>query len=205
VLAFIWNNRRSGIEDPDDLLVVVDRYFGESGYPTQEADRFPEDRRSILFHVQRALAALDEHHDVFSVEQAFTHEQLGIVAESVVIRSKIDLVLEHEDGSIEHVDYKTGKPDRDFVQEVMSRVALKSHLVSEGYSDRPIVTTTLFSSDGTMHRETYSREEFMLRWADVRKTIEEIHATETWRPKPGSHCRWCDFRNHRCSLWGGET
>jgi len=111
-------------------------------------------------------------------------------------------VLEHAGGEIEHIDYKTGKPDRDLVQEAMSRVVLKSTLKEAGLGDRPIVTTTLFTTDGSAIREELDRDQFRNLWAEIVGSIELIRTGEIWRPNPGPYCRWCDFADYTCSVRG---
>ena len=202
VLAFIWNQRRAGFEDPDDLTSLIRRYLREADYPPDESVTFHEDVETIARYVERTLDLLNADASVDGVEEELASPLRREGARRVEIRSKIDLVLDHGDGEIEHIDYKTGKPERDLIQEVMSRVVLRSRLAETERHLQRLVTTTIFAKDGSLVREELDRDQFRGFWEEIVGSINRIRSADSWKPKPGPYCQWCGFSQRRCSVRG---
>lgn len=203
VLAWIWNQRLEGFEFPDDLVRLSRIYLKESQY-RDEPEHWEEDVHVVAGHVERCLAALDSDAEIISVEKEWSWRLRSRAGgPAATIQSRVDLIRKRGDGMIEHIDYKTGRRERDLVQEVMSRVVVGAMLQERGLAEAPIVTSTLFSKDGALVGEHMDREQYQPIWHGIVTTIQEIRDATTWRPQPGPHCRWCDFAARHCSV-GGE-
>jgi putative RecB family exonuclease len=202
-LAWIWNQRLDGFEFPDDLVGVARLYLKESQY-RDEPESWREDVHIVAGHIERCLAALDPDPEIISVEREWSWRLRSRSGEpAVTIKSRVDLIVKRREGAVEHIDYKTGRRERDLVQEVMSRVVVGAMLRERGMDGAPIVTSTLFSKEGALVSETMDREQCAPVWDGIVTTIQEIRDATTWRPRPGPHCRWCDFAARHCSV-GGE-
>jgi hypothetical protein len=203
-LAFIWNQRKDGYELPDDFVRLATMHLDESNYPVAEKEGWPDDVHTVAGHVERSLSVLGGDLSVISVERELDHELARASAgPRLRIQSRVDLVVRRSDGVVEHVDYKTGKKWPDVNQEVMSRVVVSTMLSAGDDRRASLVSTTLYSADGTKVSAQLSREECRPVWEGIVAAVGAIRDAERWSPEPGRHCDWCDYRE-RCSV-RGET
>jgi putative RecB family exonuclease len=203
-LASVWKERLKGFELPDNFVWLATQHLNESIYTFEEKPHWPEDIATVAGHIERCLLALDDDLSVISVERELSHELARARAGPPVrIQSRVDLVVRRADGAVEHVDYKTGKKWPDVNQEVMSRVVVRTMLSAGDDRSAALVSTTLYSADGTKVSAQLSRDECRPVWDAIVTTVGAIRDAEQWSPKPGRHCDWCDFRE-RCSV-RGET
>jgi hypothetical protein len=201
-MAFVWNQRLSGFEIPDDLQKLAAMYLKTAQYERGNEDAWGEDVSIVAGHVHRCLSTLDPNAEIVSVEREWSYalRDRDRQPSSTRIQSRVDVILRHDDGTVQHVDYKTGARRRDLTQEVMSRVVVRTMLAAKGWAEAPVVTSTLFTSDGALVSEQPDRETYRSVWNGVIETVGAIQTATTWRPRPGPHCRWCDFAKVHCSL-----
>lgn len=202
-LAFVWKQRLEGFEIPDDLPKLASMHLNQSSYPRDEQTNWSEDVDVVASHISRCLAALPSDAAIVSVEREWSYPLQSSSGETPInIQSRVDLVLKRRDGIIQHVDYKTGRHQRDLVQEVMSRVVVQTMLEGRGMAGAPVVTSTLFAKDGAIVSEQLDREHCRPIWISIVESVQGIREATDWRPRPGLYCRWCDFAESHCSLRG---
>lgn len=201
-MAFVWNQRLSGFEIPDDLQKLAAMYLKPTQYPRETGDSWSADVAVVADHLHRCLSTLDPNAEIVSIEREWSYALRGRDGEAspARIQSRVDVILRHDDGVVQHVDYKTGAHHRDLTQEVMSRVVVRTMLDAKGWTGAPVVTSTLFTNDGTLISEQPARDAYRWLWNSVVENIGAIQTATTWPPRPGPHCRWCDFAANHCSL-----
>ncbi|MGH6914298.1 MAG: PD-(D/E)XK nuclease family protein [Geminicoccales bacterium] len=111
--------------------------------------------------------------------------------------ARVDLVLKHEDGLIEHVDFKTGKLRDDPVQALVSRRVV-GHRVSPSATVR---TTTLYLQHRHADSRELDRDDCRSDWRDIADSIRAIRTITKWPAKPGPLCEYCPFKERDCSAW----
>jgi CRISPR/Cas system-associated exonuclease Cas4 (RecB family) len=192
-LAELFRNRRDGLI-PSSIEAHVDRYIRLERYPDGCGDDLRREHApQIIGHVERALAVLPDRADVLEVEHEFDftfwHPGAGANA---TLKSRVDLVVRHGDGIVDHVDYKTGKQGGDPIQNIISRVTVQRHLdlPSEQLRTVNVLTATgeyqIVPSDRAAHAST---------WQIVLREIGRLACDQEWTPRPEpSVCRWCDYK-----------
>jgi hypothetical protein len=105
-------------------------------------------------------------------------------------------VLEHPDGEIEHVDFKTGKEGWDRIQSVLSRVT-----VCAEYPERRVRTTFLYAAQHRVESRVLPRETLAETWPEIASIVNAICTTTVWPATPSGFCNSCRFRSV-CSIRG---
>ena len=131
---------------------------------------------------------------ILHVERSFgTHSSPHILANGTPVFGFIDLVLEHPDGAIELVDYKTQrKPITQNEADHDIQAGIYLTVAREIWPDRPIRFTFDLTRYGTV--TTVWTDDKILSFADWLKTkYEWIKAVEDPVPTIGDGCKWCSF------------
>lgn len=116
----------------------------------------------------------------------------------VRFQSRIDLVVEHPDGEIEHIDFKSGGPQEDhWIQRGVERLVVGAmHPVA---SDRlPTRTTTLYAGARQVDSRAHSPETFRATRFELRDLTQRMLTDDTPEPTPSGRCGWCPFRDAGC-------
>jgi hypothetical protein len=128
-LAEVFRGRRDGLV-PESIESHVDRYIRLERYPDGAGDDLRRDHApQIVGHIERALAAMPGDAEVIEVEHeydfTFWHADAGA---NTTLKARVDLVLQHGAGIVDHIDFKTGKQSGDPIQNLVSRVTVQNHL-----------------------------------------------------------------------------
>ncbi len=131
---------------------------------------------------------------ILAVEQSFgTHSSPHKLANGTPVFGFIDLTLEHEDGSIELVDYKSQrKPISQNEADHDIQAGIYLTVARELWPDRPIRFTFDLLRYGTV--TTIWSDDKILSFADWLKTkYEWIKSIDDPAPTIGDGCKWCVF------------
>ncbi len=116
-----------------------------------------------------------------------------------VVRGKIDAIYEHDDGTWEIVDYKSGVRRDDDARSVQLQayaLAVADGAVAGSVPDRMQVTFAFFGG-GSCEEVSSTVDE---RWlAEARnRVVGLVKAADggPFDPRPSPDCRWCDFLHH---------
>lgn len=182
---------RAGRAVPDDIHPLARAVTAGMDYPEAYEKMRTEDAQLIAGWSGWALGRLGDEVRVLGVEQELVQDLPRTVrGRRVALTARLDAVVEHPDGSIEHIDYKTGGMRPDPVQELVSRT-----VVGPAYdAKRRIRTTTMFVA----HKQTTSRElhrdEMRQVWEDVKRAITAMAVGDgPWEPRPSALCQWCPY------------
>jgi DNA helicase II / ATP-dependent DNA helicase PcrA len=170
----------------EDALQAFQREFAK-GYiddPVQRKmyqERGLEQLRAMLEASPRGSA------EVIATERAFSF-QLG----QREIRGRIDRIDRLEDGTVRVIDYKTGTPkDRKFADESLQLSIYAMAVSRMDLTPKELVLVNVQDSSQAVSLRTPKQLE------GAREEIEEAAegiAAGRFGPKPGQHCRWCDYR-----------
>ena len=120
----------------------------------------------------------------------------------VRFQARLDLLVEHPDGGIEHIDFKSGSPrSTHWIQRGLERL-----VVGDGYpvapGAPPTRTTTLYAGHRQVESICHTEETFRSTRADLRDLTVRMLATPPCpaapEPAPAGHCAWCPYRETAC-------
>jgi len=122
VLAAIFRDRRDQCQ-PADIEAYVTKYISFEKYPEGATDPMRDQHAPVVTgHVERALRSLPVNAEVLHVEEEFTYSvRTKAIGSAVTVGAKVDVVIRHGDGMIDHIDFKTGKKGGDTIQNYLWR------------------------------------------------------------------------------------
>jgi DNA helicase-2/ATP-dependent DNA helicase PcrA len=170
----------------EDTLQAFQREFAK-GYIDDPVQRKMYQERGL-----EQLRALLETSPRGSAEVIATERTFSFQLAQREIRGRIDRIDRLEDGTVRVVDYKTGTPkDRKFADESL-QLSIYSMAVSRmDLTPKELVLVNVQDSSHAVSVRTPKQLE------SAREEIEEAAegiAAGRFDPKPGQHCRWCDYR-----------
>ena len=115
----------------------------------------------------------------------------------VQVGARIDLVLSHANGEIEHIDFKTGKIRDDVVQTLIARAVVGNRFGNT----RRIRTTTLYLQHRERRTKALDRASSGTDWRAIARDIRDIRLLDSFPPSPGPLCDYCPYQARDCSAW----
>jgi len=168
--------------------------------PYSDAAAWASDVERVLRWVKAGLSSIDETAQVIGVERWMDYPYPGDGdCRPFRLRHRVDIVLEHENGALEHRDWKGGKrADVDLLQHVAARI-----VVRHAFPDHPrILSSTVFLSHGVVQIDELTREQVCEEWRHMKKIARQIMTERTWHPVSNPLCPWCPYYQQGCSLYG---
>jgi CRISPR/Cas system-associated exonuclease Cas4 (RecB family) len=183
----LWGEGRR----PQSVEPLVETRLKTAWYPNDDVriEHLP----TIIDHSNRAIDALPPEAVIEQVEHTYTYMYSdGMLAEHIEIRARVDLVVRHGDGFVDHIDFKTGQQTGDLFQNFLSRVTVKAH-----FADMPsekLRTVNILTRTGAYEVVPSDRDVHSATWETVKHTIRDLARDNQWqaRPEPAV-CRFCDF------------
>lgn len=191
LMGRVMRQVKAGRTVPPDIYPWAESVTSGLDYPAEFSKLRREDAQDISRWSGWALAQIGDGARVVDVERdRYRTLQRAVRGRPITLRSRLDAVVKHVDGSVEHIDYKTGKVRTDPVQDLISRT-----VVGAAYGgDRRIVTTTLFVAHKRRESRELKPDEVRPVWEDVKRAITAIATGEgPWDPTPTPLCEWCPY------------
>jgi hypothetical protein len=184
---------RSG-ELPTDLRGQARLAVEAGNYPASELSQLERDALEVADWTVRALEMLPPGARPLFVERKL-YSPVG--RHGLQLGAQVDLVLQHDDQTVEHIDFKTGKLKHDPVQMLVSRI-----VVGKRMSQAPRITTTTLNVQHR-HIETaeMDRERCAGDWGEIASTLRAVRSTDEWIVLPGPLCDYCQFKARDCPAW----
>ncbi len=182
----------TGVDTTDQVLAAYEDNWIDAGFSSAEemAEAYHEGKEMLERHVQ------DYKKRETKGRILFVEKQLKLDMDLFDLVGRIDRVDEHEDGTLEIVDYKTGR-DTVSEEDVANDIAMSCYqlLMSREFPDRPILATIHALRSGDHATASLSREELEQLDVDVRRLGGEILTQEYYdlTPRPKRLCEGCDF------------
>jgi hypothetical protein len=183
---------------PINIRERVEAQLHQSDYPADMEPLRIEDAENVTAFVKWVLSEFDCSDEVLAVEQTLSYYYRGTSdGAACLFRAKVDLVLAHGDGTLEHVDFKGGRVKADPIQEVLSRIVVASE-----YGERyPVIrTSTLFVTDQKRVSAVLERGACRETWDAIKQTVAAIQSAADWKPTPSPFCGTCPYFTNGCSV-----
>ena len=109
------------------------------------------------------------------------------------IKGRIDRIDLLEEGVVRVIDYKTGAPkERKFADESLQLSIYAMAVAQMNLSPRELVLVNV--QDNSLAISSRTPKQLDSAREKIEEAAEGIRLGE-FDPKPGSHCRWCDYQN----------
>ena len=117
---------------------------------------------------------------------------------SFLLRHRIDLVLDHKDGTLEHRDWKTGsRVEVDELQDVAARIVVRQAFPEHSR----ILSSTAFLSHDVVQIDELTRDQVRSGWQRIKQLAGGIASEKDWLPVSNALCPWCPFYQRSCALY----
>lgn len=176
-----------------------------TAYPSILLPFYRDDIASVVSTVKWMLSRFSGAERIVGIERTLSYAFSGNAScDPFTLRAKIDLVVEHPDGTLEHIDFKTGRFKRDPIQEISSRIVMGA-AYGRDFPYPKIRSTILFGAEQRVVSETLSKEDCLPTWREIREIANTIMTGSCWAPETSPLCEWCPYFENGCSLSASNT
>lgn len=186
VLKNYYDPMAAPVPGMEDTLEAFQREFAK-GYIDDPVQRKMYQERGL-----EQLRALLEASPRGSVEVIATERTFSFQLAQREVKGRIDRIDRLEDGTVRVVDYKTGTPkDRKFADESL-QLSIYAMAVSQmDLTPKELVLVNVQDTSQALSVRTPKQLESARE--EIQEAAEGI-AAGRFSPRPGQHCRWCDYR-----------
>jgi hypothetical protein len=193
-LASLFRQRLDGLPVAS-LESYATAHILRERYPPETADELRDEHLTVVIgHMERALTSLPVDAEVLWVEKEFSRPtSFESIELPVDVAAKVDLIVRHGDGLVDHIDFKTGYDGGDPLQNVMSRVAVAHGTKTPG--DR-LRTVNILTRTGSYEVDATTDDQYRQNWQVVQYNVIQLSADSTWLGTSDPViCRWCEFNS----------
>ena len=170
----------------EDAVLAFKREFAK-GYIDD-----PVQRRMYEERGEEQLRTLLQSSPRGSVEVMAAEHKFSFKLGDREIKGRIDRIDRLEDGAVRVIDYKTGAPkDRKFADESLQLSIYAMAVAQMKLTPRELVLVNV--QDNSQAASFRTPKQLESARAEIDRAAEGIARGE-FDPKPGQHCRWCDYR-----------
>jgi DNA helicase-2/ATP-dependent DNA helicase PcrA len=180
-----------------DLLRILANNWSSIGYASKAHEqKMKQQAEKILVNFYKDF---NPKVKIMALEQPFTLK----IAPNLKIAGKIDRIDEKKDGTLEIIDYKTGKTmeqkeaDKSLQMTVYALAAADKGIFNRKPED--LILTFYFLDSGKKISTHRTVEQLTQAKKDILEKAKEIMAS-SFEPKPGNLCDFCEYRL-LCEAW----
>jgi CRISPR/Cas system-associated exonuclease Cas4 (RecB family) len=191
-LAAVFRRKLDGMP-VGSLESYAAEYLKRERYPPEEAAELRATHLTVVIgHMERALGSLPPDSEVLWVEHEFSRPTaFESVEVPVEVAAKVDLVIRHGDGLVDHIDFKTGHDGGDPLQNVMSRVAVAHGTKTPAEQLR---TVNVMTKSGAYEIDMARNEQRRQNWQVVEYNVVQLAGDNTWLgTSDPAICRRCEY------------
>lgn len=196
------------LQSAEQMLTAYQETWSGAGFKTVEQER--EYLEAGVAMVQAYHTASVERHEraqqseIPAVETLYTEKSIRADMGSFVLMGRVDRVDRHADGSLEIVDYKSGRLEVT-AEEVAGDLAMNIYqlILRQNFPDTPVSATIYCLRSGVQASASLSVEEAQTFAQDIRALGEEIlkRDYDALEPVLIPACEMCDFRPKCDRFW----
>lgn len=182
-----------GVTTTEEAVAALEESWIEAGYSSQDEmmQQLAEGKAIVEAHVERVMREPITAQTIV-VEKLYRRD-LG----PFVLIGRVDRIDEHEDGTIEIIDYKSGR-EGVTEEEVKNDLAMSSYqlILREHFTHRKIVASIIAlrsNTKATTHLDEAEMTEFQQMLTELGNQILN-RDWENEEPVPKALCPTCDFK-----------
>jgi hypothetical protein len=182
---------------PINLHERVEAALPSAPYPDRA--QWATDVERVLAWVKNALGSIEDAADVALVERWLEYRFPGSAdCPAFLLRHRIDLVLDHRNGALEHRDWKTGsRTEVDELQNVAARIVVRT-----AFPDHErILSSTAFLSHDVVQTDELTRDQVRSGWQRIKRLAAGVATEQGWLPVSNALCPWCPFYQRGCPIY----
>lgn len=192
VLERFYASDDAGVETTSEVLAAYEEHWIDAGFSSAE-------EMAETYHEGKEI--LERHVEEFQKRESparvlFVEKKVKMYFDIFDLTGRIDRVDEHEDGTLEIVDYKTGR-DGVTTEDVATDIAMGCYqlMLASEFPDRKIIATIHALRSGVSASASMSADELLQFEADIRLLGGEIITQEYYdlTPRLKTMCHGCDF------------
>lgn len=182
----------AGVRTTEEAVAALEESWIDAGYRSADeaAEALGEGREIVARYVEERLKAAP------TAKTLFTERQMRLDLGEFALIGRLDRLDERVDGTLEVVDYKSGRSEVD-PEEVRTDIAMTCYglLVRRKYPDRPVAATIVAVRTGASGTASWTDEELGQFESDLRQLGSEILNEDyaELRPVFKPLCPHCDF------------
>lgn len=192
VLQRFHDSEDQGVTTTHEALAALEESWIDAGYESQDhmMQAMSEGKELVAGYLDRVAAAPT------GAKSIYIERLLSLDMGTWRLIGRVDRVDEHPDGSLEIVDYKTGRStvtDDDVAGDLA--MGIYQVLLEAKHPDVPVRATILALRSGDSGTASLSDEEKAQLLSDLQVLADEI-LNRDWdevEPTPKALCRGCDF------------
>jgi len=180
-----------------DLLKILENNWSSLGYASKtHEEKARKQAEKILVNFYKDF---DFKTKIMALEQPFTLK----IGSNLKVVGKIDRINEKKDGTLEIIDYKTGKTmeqkeaDKSLQMTVYALAAADKGIFGKKPED--LILTFYFLDSGKKISTHRTAEQLAQAKKDILGKAKEI-MTSSFEPKPGNLCDFCEYKLI-CDAW----
>lgn len=192
VLQRFHDSQDKGVETAGQAIAALEENWITAGYSS------PEEATAALAEGRELIEQYVESHGALGagVQTLCTEKQLRADMGEFVLLGRIDRIDEYEDGSLEIVDYKSGR-DSTETEEILNDLAMNCYqlLVRHHFPERKVMSSILSLRTGHKATAEPTQETLSEFQKDLIRLGSEIlkREFEEIRPVVKAICPHCDF------------
>lgn len=200
VLARAFEARQDG-EIIDDLRPWATLFLPRSLYAKAGAlEEWTTDLELVIALSKIGLARVPVNASIVSIERSFsTVLPTSSPVAGATLAGKVDLLVRHPGGPLEHIEFKTGSAGPDPYQEVICRIGVCSEHNVRGDE---LKSTTMQLTTGADYVIGGDRTQLVIVLAEIEETVAEIWGATRWPARENDRCQFCEYRDTVCSHFG---
>ncbi|HOM77863.1 MAG TPA: UvrD-helicase domain-containing protein [bacterium] len=170
----------------EELWQIFEKNWEPLGYEDEEhrLERFKSGKNLLKNYYE----SLDKSIKPVALEKSFKLK-LG----TVTLGGRIDRI-DNVEGGVEIIDYKTGSEKTQKEVDKDKQVTVYALAVKEGMGLNPVKLSLYFVEGSGKISTTRTQKDMDAIKEEVEKVVELMREGK-FDPKPGFHCRWCDYRS----------
>jgi DNA helicase-2/ATP-dependent DNA helicase PcrA len=178
----------------EKFISIYQRQWIDEWYGSQkEKDEYFAKGKEMLAHVYAEL--MSAPFQTTDIEKDFTIK-VGGYPHYIAIRGRIDRIDTLQDGTVEIIDYKTGeaKNEKKIRAEDKEQLTIYHIACQEVLGKKPARLTYWYLKDNVKVSFLPTEKEVQ-KWKEkISQIAQEMH-TSDFKPTPGFHCTFCDYRD----------
>lgn len=192
VLQRFHDSGDSGVTTSHEAVAALEESWIDAGYTSQEEmmEAQAEGKAIVADYVESV------RREPVTAKTLFVEKSFRLDMGRFILLGRVDRVDERDDGTLEVVDYKSGRQDVS-PEEVADDLAMSCYqlMVRDAYPGRPVVATIVALRSGGKATASLSDEEAEAFAADLTVVGREIldRDYENMLPKQKPLCTGCDF------------